>query len=150
MKPIVLLLAASAALLLSCGNNTGTTKSTEKTLSDSLFDAVIDGHNAGMAKMPKLTDAKKKAQVIIDSIRQLPAKAKQAAAPYLARLDSLKKELDNAESAMNTWMDEINIDSANNDVEKRVKYLTDEKEKVSKVKAAIVSSLQKADSLLKK
>lgn len=150
MKLIILLLTASAAMLMACGNNNSTAKSTEKTLSDSLFDDVMDGHNVGMAKMPKLTEAKKKAQIIIDSIQKLPAKAKQAAAPYLTQLDSLKKQLDYAEYAMNRWMEEINIDSANNDVQKRVQYLTDEKEKVNKVKTAILASLQKADSLLRK
>ncbi|PZR25735.1 MAG: viral A-type inclusion protein [Citrobacter freundii] len=150
MKLISLLLTASTVLLFSCGNNNAPAKSAEQTLSDSLFDQVMDGHNVGMAKMPKLTDAKKKAQIIIDSIQKLPAKAQQAAAPLLTQIDSLKKQLDYAEFAMNKWMDEINIDSANNDLKKRIQYLTDEKDKVNKVKTAILASLQKADSLLKR
>lgn len=151
MKLIILLFTASTVLLFSCGsNNSAPAKSAEQSLSDSLFDEVMDGHNVGMAKMVKLTDAKKKAQVIIDSIQKLPARAQQAAAPLLTQIDSLKKQLDYAEFAMNKWMEEINIDSANNDLKKRIQYLTDEKDKVNKVKTAILASLQKADSLLKK
>lgn len=43
----------------------------------------------------------------------------------------------------------VNMDSALNNAEQRIKYLTDEKLKVGKVKEAILGSLQKADSLLK-
>jgi hypothetical protein len=50
---------------------------------------------------------------------------------------------------MNKWMDEFNMDSAVNNMEQRIKYLTDEKMKVGKVKESILGSLHKADSLLK-
>jgi hypothetical protein len=46
-------------------------------------------------------------------------------------------------------MDEFNVDSAIDNAKERVKYLEDEKLKVTKVKEAILNSLQKADSLLK-
>jgi transcriptional regulator NrdR family protein len=41
------------------------------------------------------------------------------------------------------------MDSAVSNIEQRIKYLTEEKLRVSKVKEAILNSLQKADSLLK-
>jgi Zn-dependent M32 family carboxypeptidase len=149
MKTFFFFTAFASLVLVSCGNNE-TAKARPRTLTDSLFKEVMDGHDVGMAKMRKLTQAQQQTQVIIDSISKLPAKAKQAAAPYLAQLDSLKKKLEYAEFAMNKWMDEINIDSANDDTQKRVKYLTEERDKVNKVKEVILSSLAKADSLLKK
>ena len=86
---------------------------------------------------------------LLDSIAKLPAKARQAAEPLKVKLDSLQKELSYAEFAMNKWMDEFNMDSAVNNAKDRIKYLEEEKLKVTKVKEAILSSLQKADSLLK-
>ena len=65
------------------------------------------------------------------------------------KLDSLKSDLSYAEFAMNKWMDEFNVDSAIDDAKERIKYLEEERLKVTKVKEAILSSLQKADSLLK-
>jgi len=50
---------------------------------------------------------------------------------------------------MENWMDEFNMDSAVNNVEQRIKYLSEEKLKVSNVKENILTSLQKADSLIK-
>jgi translation elongation factor EF-G len=47
-------------------------------------------------------------------------------------------------------MEEFNMDSAKNDIELRNQYLESEKEKVFKIKKAMVSALQKTDSLLKK
>jgi hypothetical protein len=120
-----------------------------KTQTDSLMKEVMDGHDIGMAKMGKLTRAEQTTRRLLDSIEKLPAKARQAAKPLKIRLDSLQKDLSYAESAMNKWMEEFNMDSAVNNVQERIDYLGSEKLKVSKVKEAIVSSLQKADSILK-
>ena len=109
----------------------------------------MDGHDIGMAKMGKLTRAEQASRRMIDSIEKLPAKAKQAAAPLKVKLDSLQKDLKNAELAMNKWMEEFNMDSAANDMKKRIEYLKSEKERVSKVKEAILNGLRKADSLMK-
>ena len=46
-------------------------------------------------------------------------------------------------------MTEYEVDSAEDNAGKHIKYLTDEKMKVDKMKEAILSGLQKADSLLK-
>ena len=88
-------------------------------------------------------------QHIIDSIKQLPAKTKKALAPYKIKLDQVLEDLKTAKTGMEKWMDEFNMDSAVNNVEQRIKYLTEEKFKVSKVKENILTSLQKADSLVK-
>jgi hypothetical protein len=120
-----------------------------KTQADSLTIEVMDGHNIGMAKMGKLTRAEQTTRRLLDSIAKLPAKARQAAEPLKTKLDSLQKDLSYAEFAMTKWMEEFNMDSAVNDAKQRINYLGSEKLKVTKVKEAILSSLQKADSLIK-
>ena len=132
----------------SCGNDGGQTKRS-KTQLDSLLDDVLNGHNIGMSKMFKLTKAEQTTKRLLDSIAKLPEKSRRAAEPLKAKLDSLKNDLSYAEFAMNKWMDEFNVDSAIDNAKERVKYLEEEKLKVTKVKEAILSSLQKADSLLK-
>lgn len=120
-----------------------------KTQADSLMAEVMDGHNVGMAKMSKISNMQKEVQRVLDSIATLPAKAKQAALPLKAKLDAVAADLNYAEMAMDKWMTEFNMDSAVNNMQERIKYLTDEKDKVGKVKNAILTGLQKADSLLK-
>jgi len=120
-----------------------------KSQADSLMNDVMDGHNIGMAKMGKLTRAEQTTRRLLDSIAKLPAKARQAAEPLKTKLDSLQKDLIYAEFAMNKWMEEFNMDSAVNDAKQRIDYLGSEKLKVTKVKEAILNSLQKADSLIK-
>lgn len=116
---------------------------------DSLQHAVDDGHNAGMSKMFKLDKAREKTRHLLDSIGKLPGKARQAAEPYRADLDSLLKNLDYADFAMTKWMNEYRYDSLKNDAEARIKYLAEEKLKVTKVKEAILGGLDRADSILK-
>ena len=50
---------------------------------------------------------------------------------------------------MDRWMKEMNWDSASNNIEKRINYLTEENQKVTKVKESILNSLQNADSVLR-
>jgi DNA repair ATPase RecN len=120
-----------------------------KTQADSLMEDVMDGHDVGMSKYGKLEGSLKKVQQTLDSIATLPAKARQAAAPLKAQLESVASDLNYAITAMDKWMQEFNMDSAINNMEERIRYLTDEKMKVGKVKEAILNSLQKADSVLK-
>lgn len=119
-------------------------------LADSLYKKVMNGHDVGMAKMAKVEQARNMAQRMLDSFGSLPANdfntSKKAA------LQSLATELDNANSGMDSWMREFNIDSALNveDVEVRISYLNNQLPKVERVKDAILNSLQKADSILKR
>ena len=147
-KIISCALVLAIIFAMSCGNDSGPTKRS-KTQLDSLLDDVMDGHNIGMAKMGKLTRAEQTTKRLLDSIAKLPGKARQAAEPFKVKLDSLQKDLSYAEFAMNRWMDEFNVDSAIDNATERIKYLEEEKLKVTKVKEAILVSLQKADSLLK-
>jgi len=150
----ILVVAFFTISITACNNienkNNGHLKTNEpKTKSDSLLKDVDNDHITGMAKMGRLTRAEQTARRLLDSIDKLPVKARQAAAPLKIKLDSLQKELSYAEFAMNKWMNEFNMDSSVNNVQERINYLGSEKLKVSKVKEAILSSLQKADSLLK-
>jgi hypothetical protein len=144
-------------LLMACNNsnnagvidNNNSNKST-KTHSDSLMDEVMEGHNIGMAKMSKLNVTKNKIQQVLDSISKLPTNLQKSFTQYKMQLDSTFNRLTFANYAMDKWMEEFNMDSAANNEEKRVEYLESEKTKISKVNEAMISSLQKADSLLKK
>jgi hypothetical protein len=139
---------------LACNNEkkedqSGHLKNEPKTRADSLMADVMDGHDVGMAKYGKLKAMENKVKATLDSIAKLPAKSREALATYKAQLDSTAADLSYAIFAMDKWMEEFNMDSAKDDMEKRIQYLLDEKMKVGKVKDAILNSLGKADSLLK-
>ena len=147
----------SFVIISACNNsndkNTGVSgNKTEspQTSADSLMKDVMDGHDVGMGKMGKLNTMQNQVQRIIDSIAKLPDKTKKALTPYKADMDKVLEDLKSAKAGMEKWMDEFNMDSALNNMEQRIKYLRDEKWKVSEVKESILKSLQKADSLLKK
>jgi hypothetical protein len=120
-----------------------------KTQTDSLLKDIDEGHVVGMSKIGKLHNTKKAVQRVIDSIGKLSASAKQSFAPYVKDLNSVIKDLDYADFAMEKWMTEYVDDSLKDIAEKHINYLEDEKMKVDKMKEAILSSLHKADSLLK-
>jgi hypothetical protein len=155
-KIFIATLATGMFALVACNNGdkktegiSGHTTDIPKTQADSLMADVMDGHNVGMAKMGKIRAMQNEVKKVLDSIAALPAKAQQAAASYKTKLDLVAADLSYAEMAMDKWMTEFNMDSAVNNIDERIKYLTDEKSKVGKVKAAILGGLQKADSLLK-
>src|SRR6185503_2648302 len=97
---------------------------------DSLLDEVDDGHAVAMGKMGRLDRTQKEVARLIDSVSKLPAKARDAAAPYKAKLETLLEELKTADVNMTQWMESFNMDSALNNTEERIKYLTTEKIKV--------------------
>jgi hypothetical protein len=150
-KYLLLFFIATGFLFTSCNNSADTpADSTKKTKADTLMDEVMDGHNVGMGKMGKLTRAQQEVTRILDSIANLPAKARDAAAPYKANLENLLSDLKSADNSMNQWMENFNMDSALNNAEERIRYLGEEKLKVGKVKESILNSLKRADSVLKK
>jgi hypothetical protein len=152
MKKNILIAIFFAAVAAGCNNNNSKQPEPDnlKANADSLFEEVMDGHDIGMAKMNLLEKMENAAKASLDSISKLPAKAREAATPYKAKLDSLMKDLSYAQFAMNKWMEDFKYDSAKNDLQQRIRYLTDENSKVGKVKEAILGSLKKADSVLKK
>jgi nitrous oxide reductase accessory protein NosL len=124
-------------------------KQTPQSAADSLMEEVMDGHNVAMSKYGKLSAVQKEAQRLLDSINKLPEKVQKAAEPFITKLTGTVEDLKSSKAAMDKWMDEFNMDSSVNNIEQRIKYLTEEKLKVSKVKNSILGSLKKADSLLK-
>ncbi|HVT84017.1 MAG TPA: hypothetical protein VHD35_02385 [Chitinophagaceae bacterium] len=154
MKKIFFVLSVIVVTLsISCknsSNESGKNDNKPKTKADSLMDDIMAGHNVSMARMNKLSVFKAKVQHAIDSIEALPEKAKKASGVFKAALDSTKEKLNTAEEAMNQWMDQFNMDSLENNMTERIKYLESEKLKVNKVLDNINNGLSTADSLLKK
>jgi hypothetical protein len=135
---------------LSCGSNedrkdgfSEMPKSTE----DSLFQEVMDAHDAAMAKMGRLAAYREQIQHELDSLKKVkPSKS----AATKQSLQDLENQVRSAEDGMNTWMQEFSIDSAQDDITKRIQYLSSEKQKVTKVKEQVLAAAANADSLLKK
>jgi hypothetical protein len=116
---------------------------------DSLYKEVIDGHNVGMEGWMNIENRKKGIQHLLDSISTLPEKAKTEASQLKDKLSAAAGDLQVAYDEMDKWMPTLNLDSAKDNLEQRIKYFTGEKLKISKINDAISRSLQKADSLLK-
>jgi len=114
-----------------------------------LMSDVMDGHDVGMAKKGRIDYMKEQAQRMLDSIAKLPAKAQEAAAPMKAKLEKTLDNLKSSWEGMEKWMTEFDMDSAKNNLQERIHYLTEEKLKVSKVKEDILTSLRRADSVVK-
>ena len=110
----------------------------------------MDAHDEVMPKMGKVRGAQKRAQELIDSISGLKGQSLKDNQLWKKDLEQLVSDLNYADYAMDQWMTDFNLDSGSTNEEVRVKYLTDEKVRVTKVKEAILNSLAKADSLLKK
>jgi len=159
MKSTLIVLLALSISLLSCQSATenqpeghsGHGKGNEpKTPADSLYVQVMEIHDQVMPKMGKIRGAQKQAQQFLDSLSRLPAGQSVATATYKQRLETLISDLNYADFAMDKWMVEFNLDSAKDNQALRIAYLRSELDKVSNVKKAILGSLSKADSLLKK
>lgn len=145
-----IIIVASILTFVACNSNEGKKSKHTEAEAKALKDEVMEGHDIGMAKTPKISQMQKEVNRILDSIGRLPAKSQEAVAGLKGRLDSLRKDLDYADFAMNKWMEEFNYDTATKgDLDRRVEYLVDEKMKVNKVKDAILNSLAKADSVLR-
>ncbi len=150
MKKLVY--AAMFLFAVACGNSESTERTdgfSKKSTApeDILFDEVMHGHDTAMAKMGRISRYKKEVQSQLDSLSKIPGTAKKEIETAL--LD-LQTDLKNAEDGMNKWMDEFDIDSAQDNISKRIDYLKDEKLRVNEVKEKIFNSLDKADSLLKR
>jgi hypothetical protein len=146
---LVLLLIATT--FIACKNNDKKdNKENGKTEAEKLMEEVMDGHNVGMAKYGKLQTLQKEVHIALDSIAKLPADLQDKAEAYRKQLQSAATDLNKAITGMDKWMEEFNMDSALDDLGRRIKYLLDEKLKVNRVKEEILMSIAKADSLLRK
>lgn len=143
---ISIVFIAFASLAIACGQgaNSGVDK---KAVEDSLFNAVEEGHNVGMAKMVKLRRSREQMQLRLDSIGKLPAAKIDTV--YRNTLLSVQQDLNDAETHMDLWMTNFKYDSAKDNIDLRIKYLEGEKVIVTKVRDKILNGLQRADSILR-
>lgn len=118
-----------------------------KTKEDSLFHDVMQGHDAGMAKTGKLRGNIKETERQLDSLAKVPAQKVNTA--YKQSLTDLQAALNKANTEMNNWMMAFKVDTLNDNKELRIKYLEEEKAKVTVVKDLIFSALNQADSVLR-
>lgn len=119
-----------------------------KTHEDSLFHDIMEGHDVAMVRMNVISNYLEKTKKALDSLQKLPIEKVDVL--YQQDLIDLQEDLNYAQYSMNTWMDEFKVDSNKNDKALREQYLEKEKEKVIKMKEAVLSSLQRADSLFNK
>jgi len=156
MSRLMIALISLGLFAMACNNDASQDKTTDrkdgftpvlKTQEDSLYHDVMQGHDAGMARVGKLRKNINETQHRLDSLDKLPAKNINTS--YKQSLVDLQTALNNANNEMNHWMDGFKVDSAADNTELRIKYLQGEKEKVAVVKEHIFSALHQADSLLK-
>jgi len=155
MKKRIIIVSATIILLVigACKNSDSSEQNDRKdgfsnipkNKEDSLFQEVMEGHNIGMARIPKITKYLTQIQKALDSINKLSTT--KIDEQYQQALIDLQEDLNYAKYGMNSWMDEFNVDSAKENKEKRIQYLESEKIKIEKVKKAILGSLQRADSI---
>lgn len=154
MNNRILLIAIACFLTAACGDhsadNTRTDGYSNKPLTkeDSLDKDVMDGHNAAMAKIGLIRKYLVQIKQEQDSLVKLPVEKRDVL--YLQMLGELEKDLNAADQGMNNWMEAYVVDSARDNKELRIQYLTAEREKVNAVKKQVLESVQRADSLLKK
>jgi len=141
----IITIALVCSIAMAC-NNSGESGEPAKSLSDSLLQQVLDGHDVAMPKMMKLQRLQKEANAEMDSLKKLPGNHKAR----IALLDSTIKNLDYADVTMNVWMEGFRYDSLKNNEPARIDYLKIQLVEVNKVKDIVLSSIEKADSVLAK
>lgn len=155
MLRLMIALVSLSLFMAACNNGASSGEAAEhksgppapKTKEDSLFHEVMEGHDAGMAKVGKLRGNIKETERRLDSLGKLPAK--QVNAAYKQSLNNLQEALNKANTEMNNWMGAFKVDTLTDNKELRIKYLEEEKAKVSVVKELIYTALNQADSLLR-
>lgn len=144
--PVIVVIMAVA-----CNSNRSTSGSEEqqnnssipKTLSDSLYKAAMEGHDAGMAKMGEIARYQGLVKQKIDSVADLKNKAK-----LQPPLDSALQGLQYAEELMNQWMQDFDPDKAGSTEAEKVSFYRSEKEKIDTVNARISKSIEIAKQLM--
>ena len=141
-------MATSLIIFISCKSETKkSTTDVSTTEADTLYKQVLDEHEEGMKGWMKIEGIQKKLKALQDSIAKFPSSAQYNSME--AKMNDVNAELSDAYKKMDVWMNEMNLDSAANDVKKRIQYLSQQKIEGSKITELINNSLQKADSLLK-
>ncbi|MCH5599976.1 viral A-type inclusion protein [Niabella ginsengisoli] len=136
-----------SCVLLACKNGTSENAEPTKSLSDSLLQQVLDGHDVAMPKMMKLQRLQKEAQSELDSLKN---KSATTNAERIALLDSTIKSLSYADVTMHEWMEGFKYDSLKDNEPARIDYLKIQLQSVNKMKDVVLSSIEQADSVLSK
>jgi hypothetical protein len=139
---------AIASLAIACNGQSSNPQVDKKAVEDSLYKAVEEGHNVGMAKMAILRRSRGMVELQLDSMGKLPAAKIDTV--YRNTLLSVQQDLNDAETNMNLWMENFKFDSAKDNPDLRIKYLEGEKVIVTKVRDKILNGLKRADSVLVK
>ncbi|MGE9311306.1 viral A-type inclusion protein [Niabella sp. CJ426] len=137
--------ALVALLATACNNGGSEPAEPGKSLSDSLLQQVLDGHDVAMPKMMKLQRLQKDVQTEIDSLKKTSGNTQR-----IALLDSTLKNLSYADVAMHEWMEGFRYDSLKDNEPARVDYLKIQLASVNEMKEVVLSSIAKADSVLAK
>lgn len=138
-------LALIALLAVACNSGAPADAEPQKSLSDSLLQQVLDGHDVAMPKMMKLQRLQKDVQAELDSLKKTPGNTQR-----IALLDSTLKNLNYADVAMHEWMEGFKYDSLKDNEPARVDYLKIQLASVNEMKEVVLSSIAKADSVLAK
>ncbi|MBO9617440.1 MAG: viral A-type inclusion protein [Niabella sp.] len=139
-----------AVVLVACGENQSKAKEQPQSKADSLLQAVIDVHDIAMPKTKKMERLLNESKTAIDSIDKLPSAAQKQNAALKARLEAAHAALEQANTAMNEWMNGFKYDSLKDNETARIQYLRDQQVKVTAVKDLVLNSVSKADSILPK
>ena len=144
MKQIIVLMAA-VVTLAACGGQDQSKDAAQtpvsKSLSDSLMDQVMNGHDAGMGAMGKIGKADKDMLRVIDSLGKV-----KTAVP--AVLQQAKKDLDSAATHMDQWMDGFDMEMKGMDSVAKINYLRANLSRINSIDDSMNHALQRADSLL--
>ena len=147
LKGIVLL---SMTALFSCGSGpqypadaAQNNSSVPKSKSDSMYKAVMDGHDVAMKKVGEIARYSTLIKEYTDSLKNSGSKdvlRKKA-------LDSALQGLTDADEAMNKWMEAFDPDKAGTTEETRLAFYTGEKEKITAVERKMDSSIVAAKKI---
>ena len=143
-----MLLLSITALLFSCGSGSQSpagqnNSSVPKSKSDSMYKAVMDGHDAAMRKMGEIA----KYSTLIRQYKDSLQKSGSKDALKKSALDSALQGLTDADEAMNKWMVAFDPDKAGAAEETRLAFYTSEKEKLTAVETKMDSSIVAAKKI---
>lgn len=148
MKLVILVIALLFAFSCNNGHHSAdpaeNNSSVARSQSDSLYKAVMEGHELSMAKMGEIVKYQKIIKQRTDSLAGLKAKN----ASLQAGLDSAWRSLNEAEELMNKWMQDFDPDKAGNTEKDKAAFYSKEKAKIDTVNARISSSIEGAKKLV--
>lgn len=130
---------------VACNNGKIKVEQPAQSLSDSLLNQVLEGHDVAMPQMFKLERLQKDTKSKVDSLNKL----KNANADKLASLNETLRRLNHADSSMHAWMGGFKYDSLKENESQREVYLQAQLSSVNKMKDSVLATITYADSVLK-